>query len=561
MIDAFFAGLRTRLSAPARIFIAAMAAAVCFGLAWYGTPVSIEILLLAVVAVAAALVGFPLGVVLALVVGAVDFMVRRAHHSHEALSSAILLAASGVVVSALFLGESSDGEARAEPEAAQRAFTGFGRVALPRGGDVSATMHASLASLASGVRDVSHGDFTKNIAVSDAALQDLAIALNKLIFGMRDFLRQLHKNADNLGVAGEDLRSTASTALAVIEGASVAQGQLDEGIQEQSRIVEEATIRVLALTEAIATIAASAEEQTRSLDETALAVSNMASSIEEVTAQVDSLSSISTETSRIAARGDTAIGTIVDGMQTIRTTIDDLGNDIEQLGSNSEQIGDIVKVIDRIAEQTNLLALNAAIEAARAGEHGRGFAVVASEIRKLADSSVSATKEIASHITSTQGVIGEVVEAMSRLTARVEDSVGSTNSASGALQEIVSAVLASNQQIGEISAVTRAMSANSYQVIRSIEEITKSVSLNLQATQQMTRQSDDVNKAFSDISSISQQNASSVEVLTYVNKEVTDAAQRMLTSVEEMNELAGQIDTRLGQFKISDSRSQEGTAV
>ncbi len=559
MIYAFFAGLRTRLSAPARVAIAAIAAAVCFGLAWYGTPVSIEILLLAVVAVAAALVGFPLGAVLAIVAGAIDFAVRRAHHSHEALSSAILLAASGAIVSALFWDESADDPARAEPEGGQRAFTGFGRVALPRGAD--ATMHASIASLASGVRDVSQGDFTKNIAVSDAALQDLAIALNKLIFGMRDFLRQLHKNADNLGVAGEDLRSTASTALAVIEGAAVAQGQLDEGIQEQSRIVAEATIRVLALTEAISTIAASAEEQTRSLDETALAVSNMASSIEEVTAQVDSLSSISTETSRIAARGDTAIGTIVDGMHTIRTTIDDLGSDIEQLGSNSEQIGDIVKVIDRIAEQTNLLALNAAIEAARAGEHGRGFAVVASEIRKLADSSVSATKEIASHITSTQGVIGEVVEAMSRLTARVEDSVGSTNSASGALQEIVSAVLASNQQIGEISAVTRAMSANSYQVIRSIEEITKSVSLNLQATQQMTRQSDDVNKAFSDISSISQQNASSVEVLTYVNKEVTDAAQRMLTSVEEMNELAGQIDTRLGQFKISDSRSEEGTTV
>ncbi|MHB8148353.1 MAG: hypothetical protein ACYDGM_13985, partial [Vulcanimicrobiaceae bacterium] len=121
------------------------------------------------------------------------------------------------------------------------------------------------------------------------------------------------------------------------------------------------------------------------------------------------------------------------------------------------------------------------------------------------------------------------------------------------------AVLAANQQIGEISAVTRAMSANSYQVIRSIEEITKSVSLNLQATQQMTRQSDDVNKAFSDISSISQQNASSVEVLTYVNKEVTDAAQRMLTSVEQMNDLAGQIDTRLGHFKVNESSSEEVT--
>ncbi|HEV7180177.1 MAG TPA: methyl-accepting chemotaxis protein, partial [Candidatus Baltobacteraceae bacterium] len=356
------------------------------------------------------------------------------------------------------------------------------------------------------------------------------------------------------------LRSTASTALAVIEGAAVAQGQLDEGIQEQSRIVEEATSKVLALTEAISTIAASAEQQTRSLDETALAVSNMASSIEEVAAQVDSLQTISSETSRTAERGDSSIGTIVDGMHTIRTTINDLAEDIRQLGVNSEQIGDIVKVIDRIAEQTNLLALNAAIEAARAGEHGRGFAVVASEIRKLADGSVQATKEIAAHITSTQTVISEVVGAMERLTDRVEDSANSTSLASGALQDIVSAVLTANQQIGEISSVTRAMSANSYQVIRQIEEITKSVALNLKATQSMTRQSDDVNKAFSDISSISQQNASSVEVLTYVNKEVTDAAQRMLTSVEQMNDVAGEIDGNLGQFKVNETGTEEVTA-
>jgi methyl-accepting chemotaxis protein len=149
---------------------------------------------------------------------------------------------------------------------------------------------------------------------------------------------------------------------------------------------------------------------------------------------------------------------------------------------------------------------------------------------------------------------------MERLTERVEESTGSTSSASGALQEIVSAVLAANQQIGEISSVTRAMSANSYQVIRQIEEITKSVSLNLKATQSMTRQSDDVSKAFSDISSISQQNASSVEVLTYVNKEVTDAAQRMLESVDQMNDLAGRIDSRLAQYKVSDSGTEGVTA-
>jgi methyl-accepting chemotaxis protein len=557
VISAYFAGLRARLGLPARLALVAVAAVVAFGAAWYGSAFPIEAGLIALIALAAAATGFPMGVATALLVGAADYF-GHTQHGTDGLTAGFIVFIAGAVVSALFFGDMATIEELGEVDPRQLAFRSLGRVALPRGETASAgPISTSIAALASGIREVSQGDFTKNIAVSDAALQDLAIALNKLIFGMRDFLGQLHDNAGNLGEAGADLRTTASTALAVIEGAAVAQGQLDEGIREQSHIVEEATSKVIALTEAISTIAASAEQQTRSLDETALAVSNMASSIEEVAAQVDSLSTISTETSRTAERGGTAIGTIVDGMHTIRTTINDLAEDIRQLGNNSEQIGDIVKVIDRIAEQTNLLALNAAIEAARAGEHGRGFAVVASEIRKLADGSVSATKEIAGHISSTQAVISEVVGAMERLTERVEESTGSTSSASGALQEIVSAVLTANNQISEISSVTRAMSANSYQVIRQIEEITKSVSLNLKATQSMSRQSDDVNKAFSDISSISQQNASSVEVLTYVNKEVTDAAQRMLGSVDQMNDLAGEIDGRLGQFKVSDSGTEE----
>ncbi|MDE2482020.1 MAG: methyl-accepting chemotaxis protein [bacterium] len=556
MISAYFAGLRARLSPVARVLLALLAAVIAALAAWYGAAAPVEAVLVALAALAAAATGFPLGAAVAVVGAATEYAARSQHAMPHAMLGAGVVLVAGVVVSALFQGEMAPVEEMDSLAPGALAFRSGSRVALPRGEGAMGSS-TSLAALASGIREVSQGDFTKNIAVSDAALQDLAIALNKLIFGMREFLGQLHSNANNLGSAGSDLRSTASTALAVIEGASVAQGQLDEGIQEQTRIVEEATSKVLVLADAIATIAASAEEQTRGLDETALAVSNMASSIEEVAAQVDSLSSISSETSRIAERGGSSIETIVDGMHTIRTTINDLAGDIRQLGNNSEQIGDIVKVIDRIAEQTNLLALNAAIEAARAGEHGRGFAVVASEIRKLADGSVQATKEIAGHITATQGVIGEVVGAMERLTERVEDSTSSTSSASGALQEIVTAVLAANQQINEISSVTRAMSANSYQVIRQIEEITKSVALNLKATQSMTRQSDEVNKAFSDISSISQQNASSVEVLTYVNKEVTDAAQRMLSSVEQMNDLSGEIDVRLKQFKVSDSGSEE----
>ena len=515
-------------------------------------------IVLALAILCAAIVGFPFGAAASLLIGAADYAGRSAVHDPAAVSSAAIVSIAGLLLSVLFPGAQSSG-ADADPyQTGQTAFGANGRVALPRGESYGGLQNG-ISMMASGIREVSQGDFTKNLAVADGPLSELGIALNKLIFGMREFLSQLHENAKRLGDSGQDLGSTAATALAVIEGAAVAQGQLDEGIREQSSIVETATGKVQALTETINTIAASAEQQTRSLDETALAVSNMATSIEEVSAQVDSLSEISLNTSQTAERGGTAIHTIVDEMDTIRTTIGELASDITQLGSNSEQIGDIVKVIDRIAEQTNLLALNAAIEAARAGEHGRGFAVVATEIRKLADGSVQATKEIASHIGSTQSVISEVISAMQRLTERVEDSASSTNSASAALREIVEAVLAANQQITEISGVTRAMSSNSYQVIRSIEEITKSVALNLQATQQMASHSGEVNSAFQNIASISQQNASSVEVLTYVNAEVTSAAQSIVGSVEQMNAYASEIDQHLEQYKVNESGQEEVT--
>ena len=541
MIQARLVAWRARLATFPRIALAVGAALVCAALLWFGAGYpGFEAIVLLVITLTAALVGVPYAPALAVITGAADFAIRSHHHLPGAPASGVLLALCGSLVSMLFSREIVPLQESQEH--------------LP------VVLGArSVSALASGIREVSQGDFTKNLAVSDPALSELAIALNKLIYGMREFLSHLHGNADSLAVAGSDLQTTASTALAVIEGAAVAQGQLDDGINEQSRIVEQATHKVNQLTETINAIAAAAEEQTRSLDETSLAVTNMATSIEQVTAQVDSLSSISTVTSETADRGGSAIHTIVEGMETIRSTIRELAGDIAQLGSNSEQIGDIVKVIDRIAEQTNLLALNAAIEAARAGEHGRGFAVVATEIRKLADGSVQATKEIAGHILSTQNVINEVVNAMERLTERVEEGVSSTNSASGALREIVSAVLSAHQQIGEISSVARAMSSNSYQVIRSIEEITRSVQLNVQATQQMSSHSDEVNSAFRNIAEISNQNASSVEVLTYVNKEVTDAAQRMLDSVTQMNDFAGRIDRRLAQFKVNETATEEET--
>ncbi|MBV8081059.1 MAG: methyl-accepting chemotaxis protein [Actinobacteria bacterium] len=441
-----------------------------------------------------------------------------------------------------------------------------GRIVRPRanpstsaGKEVTALVPRDVGALTTGVREVASGDLTMNLAVEDGPLSELGVALNRVIWGMRDFVGTLVDEAQRLRSAGGELGETVTSSFAVIEGGTIAQKQLEEGIVEQAQIVQSAHAKIGAMTDAIASLATSAEEQTRSLDATAMSVTTMSASIEQVSSQVQSLLTISSETTTTAQRGGEAIGTIVEAMETIRGTIDELGVDVTRLGSNSAQIGDIVKVIDRIAEQTNLLALNAAIEAARAGEHGRGFAVVASEIRKLADRSVAATKEIAEHIGSTQEVITQVTDAMTRLGERLEQSVGSTANASGALREIVEAVLAANQQIGQIGSVTRSMSENAFRVIGSIEEITGSVGATLAATTQLASHSGEVSTAFDAISSISSQNAGSVEVLTYVNTEIGSAAERIKSSVEDVNRRAGAIAAQLGRYTISE-RSTEGVA-
>jgi methyl-accepting chemotaxis protein len=540
--------VRLRTSRPVRLAFGALAVVASAALAGVPSVPELDPLALAAVALGALLVGRTAGIAGAVAAALAAYLARPPYGSPSAVTASLVMLAAGVLL-AWLLGA---------PAAADDSYEGGGdapslgtasRLALPNGN----ALGQSIAALTTGVREVAAGDLTKNLAVADGPLGDLAVSLNKVIFGMRDFLGSMHGETAQLSTSGGELHATAASSLAVIEGGAIAQKQLEEGIVEQGQIVDGALLKVRAMTDAIGDLAGSAEEQTRSLDETALSVTAMSASIEQVSTQVDSLLTISSETTLTADRGGTAIHTIVEAMDTIRGTIVDLGGDIQRLGDNSEQIGDIVKVIDRIAEQTNLLALNAAIEAARAGEHGRGFAVVASEIRKLADGSVQATKEIAGHIGSTQDVIAQVTDAMTRLNERLEDSVSSTDNASDALRNIVNAVLGSNQQIGQISSVTRSMSENTFRVIRSIEEITRSVAANLAATTQMASHSGEVSSAFDAITAISSQNASSVEVLTYVNAEVTSAAQRILSSVEEMNQRAASIDAQLGRYTITDT--------
>ena len=144
---------------------------------------------------------------------------------------------------------------------------------------------------------------------------------------------------------------------------------------------------------------------------------------------------------------------------------------ISRLGGRIDEIGKILSVIDDVSEQTNLLALNAAIEAARAGEHGRGFAVVADEVRKLAERTRQATKEIAGMIATIQVETTAAVDVMGQGRGSVEGSMALAEEAGAALTRIVEATERTEDMIRQIAAASEEQSATSEQIARSVAQI------------------------------------------------------------------------------------------
>ena len=180
----------------------------------------------------------------------------------------------------------------------------------------------------------------------------------------------------------------------------------------------------------------SSEAQTKQAAAASESMARMAASIEEVSGNAERCSDVARHSVEVAHKGGEAVRRTIAGMNTIRETIQDTSKRIKRLGESSQEIGNIVELIEEIAEQTNILALNASIEASRAGEASRGFAVVADEVQKLAERSTNATKKIEVLVSTIQSDTNEAVVSMERSTTDVVGGALLAENAGAALDEI-----------------------------------------------------------------------------------------------------------------------------
>lgn len=238
----------------------------------------------------------------------------------------------------------------------------------------------------------------------------------------------------------------------------------------------------------------------------------------------------------VASNGALIVSQSVQGMNSILKTVEDTANVIETLGDSSQKIGTIVQTIEEIAEQTNLLALNAAIEAARAGEAGRGFAVVADEVRKLAERSTEATHEIGALISEIQSRTSQAVTTIDAGTKSVQSQTSLAEKTGAALEEIQRAFDDVSDRVNRISLAAKSMNAASDQVQCSISEVAAVVEEASAASEQLSASADEVSMSVTTVATSTQQQAMAV-------RDLVSASEELAVVAEELHE-------QVSQFKI-----------
>jgi len=239
-------------------------------------------------------------------------------------------------------------------------------------------------------------------------------------------------------------------------------------IRETSQAVASASTEIAASSEEMATGLQAQEQQTQQV---AAAVEELSQSVNEVAGKSADATTASEESQHQAEEGGSIVSSTVEEMEGIAREVQGSAETINTLGEKSQTIGEIIAVINDIADQTNLLALNAAIEAARAGEHGRGFAVVADEVRKLAERTTEATEEVSLSIRGIQTETQSAVELIEAGSARVGKGVELASQAGVALGSIVEGSQNVQGMVQDIAAAANQQSAATGEIARAVEGI------------------------------------------------------------------------------------------
>jgi len=404
-----------------------------------------------------------------------------------------------------------------------------------------------ITNLGNAVAALEQGDLTTQIetgtqplpSVSRDEFGAIAKTFNSMLETIQSTIGSFRQSQASLSELVGDLKlSSAQVASASGTLASVS-AQVGVATEEITATMSEVSSASEQSARGASEIAQGSGTQAIALSESTEQVKQLADAVGSVARDAAGAGVVAEKTDAAATLGSKAVAETVAGMQRIKKTVTETAGVIQELGEASAKIGVIVTTIDEIAGQTNLLALNAAIEAARAGEAGRGFAVVADEVRKLAERSSSATKEIAEVIGQVQSRTAQAVSAIEIGTKDVAVGTALAEQAGSALQDIQRLVADLSRQVQGIGSAAEEMAASADDVARSITEVAAVVEEASAAAEEMSASAQEVSASIQTVSGTTAQQSASVEEL--------------VASAEDLSGVARTLDETIARFKVDAS--------
>ena len=362
---------------------------------------------------------------------------------------------------------------------------------------------------------------------------------------LQNLISQVQEIAARLNDSSVEIRSFAEKSAESTEQFATTIKQITEGTAQQTAGVTEAMNTIEQVSQAIDGVARGAQEQAATVGKSVELTAIISSATQQVAVNAQTGAAGAAQAAEIARSGAQTVNKTLQGMANIREKVELSANKVRDMEQRSQHISVIVDTIDSIASQTNLLALNATIEAARAGEHGKGFAVVADEVRKLAEKAADATQEVGGLIKDIQNTVGEAIRAMEEGSIEVEVGVVQANESGQALDSILMAVETVSQQMTEITGAAEQMSDSVSEMVIAMDTVSAIVEENTASTEEMAASADEVSQVFENIANTSEENNAATEEVNATIEEVTAQAKDVSISSKALQNMASDLQAMI----------------
>ena len=381
-------------------------------------------------------------------------------------------------------------------------------------------------------------------------LEDLGSAFNSMTGSLRTMIEQIGRSSQELAGSSEELTASAEQAARATQEIARGAESAASASQTQASYSSDARSAMQQLDAVISQVATGAQEQARVVTDTAAGLHQMRSAARDVAGGAREVSAASVQALASARSGGTAVREGVESIAAVSGAVSASAARVQELGQRSQTIGTIVETITAIAEQTNLLALNAAIEAARAGEHGRGFAVVADEVRSLAERSRQASGEIAGLVRAIQADMTAALDANQKAAAQAGRSAQQAGAAGDALQEILASMEKSAAQMRQIAESAAAMEVLADQASTGMTELASVTEETTASAEEMAATTTEVGARVGSVQDLAAEVSAATQEVSAAAEEVSASMEQVAGSAEALSRMAQELQESVSRFRL-----------